>query len=385
MPSKYKITAVNGSPHEGFGNTAMLVAMLREHLTQDDMDVEEILINQRQIRHCAGCAVCIEKGSCWIKDDYKQIAQNVLEADAVILASPVYFLNVTAQMKTFIDRSLGFGHRPRGTWKPGLAVSVSAGMGETWVSDYLASLLRVFGAYPVGRLTAIGIGPGGFLGKELVEERAKDLARDLARAIREKRRFPATDQDLRYWHFMAHLVRENRDFMRADHEHWEKHGFYESFEEYVGQRITPTDRDPEMRKEWIRDLIRRQSESTSHDGAPGSSDSAKPGTARELLEHMPRALNREAAKGMRAVYQFEVSGGEQFDAYIEIDDGSARFSEGRIGGAQVTIRTPAEVWLAIARGELDGASAFMSGKYTAEGDLTLLMKLKSLFGTGSSR
>jgi putative sterol carrier protein len=43
------------------------------------------------------------------------------------------------------------------------------------------------------------------------------------------------------------------------------------------------------------------------------------------------------------------------------------------------IKTPAQVWLAIARGEMDGQQAFMSGKYTAQGDLSLLIKLKSSF------
>ena len=45
----------------------------------------------------------------------------------------------------------------------------------------------------------------------------------------------------------------------------------------------------------------------------------------------------------------------------------------------MTITTPAAVWLAISRGELDGQQAFMSGKYKVEGDLSLLLKLKSLF------
>jgi putative sterol carrier protein len=46
----------------------------------------------------------------------------------------------------------------------------------------------------------------------------------------------------------------------------------------------------------------------------------------------------------------------------------------------VLIRTPAEVWLAIAKGEMDGQQAFMSGKYKVEGDLSLLMRLPQLFG-----
>jgi putative sterol carrier protein len=45
----------------------------------------------------------------------------------------------------------------------------------------------------------------------------------------------------------------------------------------------------------------------------------------------------------------------------------------------VVIKAPAAVWLAIGRGELDGQQAFMAGKYKVEGDLALLLKLRSLF------
>ena len=85
----------------------------------------------------------------------------------MILASPVDFRQVTAQFKTFLDRCRTLGHRPRAAWKPGLAVSVSAGWGETEVARYLALTLRAFGAFAV-ILTAIAVGPGHFLGKELV-------------------------------------------------------------------------------------------------------------------------------------------------------------------------------------------------------------------------
>jgi len=52
--------------------------------------------------------------------------------------------------------------------------------------------------------------PGGFLGKDAVEARAVDWARDLARAIKEKRRYPATDRDLRFYQFMESLVKRTR-------------------------------------------------------------------------------------------------------------------------------------------------------------------------------
>jgi putative sterol carrier protein len=45
----------------------------------------------------------------------------------------------------------------------------------------------------------------------------------------------------------------------------------------------------------------------------------------------------------------------------------------------VVIKTPADVWLAVAKGEMDGQQAFMNGRYKVEGDLSLLLKLRALF------
>jgi len=294
-------------------------------------------------------------------------------------SGPVYFRNVTGQMKTFLDRSLCYGHRPRGTWKPGLAVCVSAGWGETPVAQYLSQMLRVFGAFAVGQLTSIAVGPGGFLGQEEVAAWAADLARDLSRAVREGRRFPASDLDLDYWNFMGGLVRENREFMKADFEHWQKLGVLENFETYVGQSRTLPASVPGIREAWLKGLMERQKSHSvaSCRGAATAPLNAR--TLRQLLESMPRVLDPTAAAGLTATYQFEVSGSEKFTAHLRIENQKATFQEGPADNPQVIIKTPAEVWLAISQGELDGGQAFMAGKFTVDGDLSLLMKLNSLF------
>ena len=382
MSASYQVVALNSSPHENIGNTSRMLAMLKEHLDHEGFAWEEIFLNQHHLEYCTGCALCLEKGSCWIRDDHKNIAQRVLAADAVILASPVYFLNVTAQMKVFLDRSLGYGHRPRGTWKPGLAVSVSAGWGETWVADYLARLLRVYGAFPVGQFTAIASGPGEFWGLEAVQARAEDLARDLARAVREGRRYPITETDIHYWHFMGHLTKAHQDFMKADHEHWQKLGLYDSLEAYVGQSRAPSQGSPEMREAWRKGLMARQ-----RGGAPPAPDleeapsSQNAGTVRELLQMMPGALKAEAAAGLTATYQFEVSGQENFVAHLRVEDSRATYHEGPAEHPDVVIKTPADVWLAVARGELDGGQAYLAGQFQVVGDLNPLMQLDSLFSS----
>jgi multimeric flavodoxin WrbA/putative sterol carrier protein len=374
MTETYQVVAINGSPHEGFGNTSQMLAMLGENLSREGLELEEIFLSQHQIGFCTGCATCLETGGCWVRDDYKSVVRSVLEADAVILASPVYFFNVTAQMKTFLDRSLGYGHRPRRGWKPGLALSVSAGHGETWVADYLGQVLRAFGAFAVGKFTAIAVGPGEFLGREAVEARAADLARDLVQAVKEKRRYPPTDQDLHYWQFMSNLIKENRGFMAADYEHWQEAGLFKNFEAYVGQsRSRPSATDMPAHPPKARS--RQKTAALAQPESPSTNS----GTCRELLEMMPKAVDPAAAAGLTATYQFEVSGSEDFTAHLVVADGQVTFHEGPADKPNLIIRTPAEVWLAIASGELDGTEAYLSGQFRIKGDLGLLVRLKTLF------
>jgi len=382
MTETRTIVAVNGSPHAGAGNTSMMIEMLRAPLAAEGFNLEIINLCEKQIDYCYGCGFCIEKGNCWIEDDHRTIVNRLLSACGIILGSPVYFSHVTAQMKTFLDRSLAYGHKPRPGWKPGLAVCVSAGLGETQTAEYLAGLLRVYGAFAVGKLTAMATGPGEFLGRDAVEARAQDLARDLARAINEKRRRPASDMDLRFYQFMGGLVKQYKDtIMKHDYRHWQENGFFDGFESYIQQTVAKISYDPKARDAWIKELIAAHKKRKKISGSPPAvrRGSQAPQSCAQLLQMMPLRFNTLESNGLEAIYQFEVSGEENFTACLKISGGQCVYHDGPADNPQVIIKTPAGVWLAISKGELDGQQAFMNGKYKVEGDLSLLLRLKSLF------
>jgi multimeric flavodoxin WrbA/putative sterol carrier protein len=385
MSDHSTIVAVNGSPHAGIGNTSMMLEMLRSPLKEEGFQLDTINLADHEIDYCYGCAFCLEKGKCWIDDDHRSITQKLLTADGVILASPVYVLGVTAQMKAFLDRSLPYGHKPRSTWKPGLAVCVSAGMGETDVGNYLANLLRIYGAFSVGKFTAISVGPGEYIGAEAVATRAQDLARDLVRAIKEKRRHPASDLDLRFYQFMGDLVKHHKDrVMKHDYEHWHSLGLYEGFENYIQQTKAQINFDPGARKAWVKQLIadhkkKKQAESAGGPARQATNGPQAAGNCAELLEMMPLGFNSAEGENLEAVYQFEISGRENFTGHLKISGGRCSYHDGPADTPGVIIKSPADVWLAIAKGELNGQQAFMSGQYKVEGDLNLLMQLSQLF------
>ena len=99
-----KILAIVGSPRPR-GNTNYLVDQALEEAASMGADTNKIVLNQYQIKPCLGHDECASFESCRQKDDAGRILDQFGEADGVILATPVYWYNVSAQMKTFIDRN----------------------------------------------------------------------------------------------------------------------------------------------------------------------------------------------------------------------------------------------------------------------------------------
>ena len=102
-------------------------------------------------------------------------------------------------------------------------------------------------------------------------------------------------------------------------------------------------------------------------------------TMRDIVAGMAMVFNPEAAGTLQAVIQFDVGGREPGQYYLRIAGGTCAAFEGTHPESALTIHTPSEVWLRISRGERDGARARMSGQYTVEGDLGLLMSFTQLF------
>jgi putative sterol carrier protein len=102
-------------------------------------------------------------------------------------------------------------------------------------------------------------------------------------------------------------------------------------------------------------------------------------SCRELLQMMPKGFSPSAANGLTAVYQFEVSGTESFTAHLRIEGQTCTYADGPAERPDVVIKTPADVWLAISKGEMNGQLAFLTRKFKVEGNPGLLLKLPDLF------
>ena len=69
-------------------------------------EVEKIRVAEKNIGYCRACYACKNTGKCVIKDDMAEVLQKMIDADVLVLASPVYFYSIDAQLKTVIDRTV---------------------------------------------------------------------------------------------------------------------------------------------------------------------------------------------------------------------------------------------------------------------------------------
>ncbi|MEI8216480.1 MAG: flavodoxin family protein [Eubacteriales bacterium] len=99
-----RILVVKGSPRAG-GNTDLLADKAIEGVLSKGGLVIEILLRNESIKPCIACESCSDENiDCIIEDDMKKFYKSIEEADGIILASPVYWFNMSGQMKLFIDR-----------------------------------------------------------------------------------------------------------------------------------------------------------------------------------------------------------------------------------------------------------------------------------------
>ncbi len=111
-----KIVAVLGSPHRN-GNGAAALSTFLEGAKENNNEFISYELSALNIKNCLGCRKCIENGGeCVIKDDFKEIFENIKTADTVIIESPIYINQVNGITKTFLDRCYPLTnehHKPR--------------------------------------------------------------------------------------------------------------------------------------------------------------------------------------------------------------------------------------------------------------------------------
>ncbi len=102
----------------------------------------------------------------------------------------------------------------------------------------------------------------------------------------------------------------------------------------------------------------------------------------EFFAGLESQVDSSKIAGMNAVYQFDISGDGGGQWNVALADGNATVAEGTHESPSITISASDENWSKIVAGELNGQTAFLTGKLKIKGDMSLAMKLQSVFSVG---
>lgn len=192
-----KVLAINGSPRKD-GNTAILIRTILAELEKEGVKTETIQIGGKKVHGCMACMKCFENRDrkCVIDDDIVNTCiTKMSEADGIIFGSPVYFLDLTSEMKALIDRAgfVSYANDHIFSGKVGTAAVAVRRAGASRTAD---SMLHFFLANDmiVPGLPCIGIGHdiGDVMADEEGIAHAKKVGKTMGRLVKILHNHPLT-------------------------------------------------------------------------------------------------------------------------------------------------------------------------------------------------
>jgi len=148
-----QIVAIYGSPRRR-GNTATLLKHAVKGAADAGAQVDEIILRDLKMSPCLEIYACKKEGKCAIKDDFQNVVDQILSADGLILASPIFFYTVSAHTKILMDRCQSLWVKkywidkvPFGQWEPkrkGLFISAGATKGKKLFNGVLLTVKYFF-------------------------------------------------------------------------------------------------------------------------------------------------------------------------------------------------------------------------------------------------
>lgn len=211
-----KYLIINGSPRKK--NTWAMVKRAKTIL--GDAEFEEIQLMKEKIPMCNGCFKCIMEGEeqCPHHNQISPIMEKLRESDGLIIACPVYAMNVTALLKNFFDHTAYLYHRPEFFDKKALVLVSTAGAGHKDVAKYIDETLRHWG-FNKAYKASIACGGKEHLETKEIDKATREFKKDIESGKLNSPKF-ADIVFYNVWRAMA----KTKDPIKADKEYWERTG-----------------------------------------------------------------------------------------------------------------------------------------------------------------
>jgi multimeric flavodoxin WrbA len=173
------------------GNTEILVRETLASARECGAEVEFLSLIGKNIQPCGGCLGCVKTGQCKIDDDMKAIYPKLLEADGIIVGTPVFLWSVAGLTKVFMDRTFALRHPSlKLSNKVGAAVVVASRTGIMNAAELLTLYFKNNHMLPADIVTAFGRDKGAVRHDEFAMKEAYELGRQMVDLAALNFRFP---------------------------------------------------------------------------------------------------------------------------------------------------------------------------------------------------
>lgn len=355
-----QVLALNSSARTGGqSKTELMLGHLVEGMREAGAEVDVVHLRDKKIKNCIGCFTCMTKtpGKCVLKDDMtNEIFPKWLESDLTVYATPLFHHTVNATMKAFIERTFPICEPFLMQWE------------GRWVHPHrrkhpASVVLAVCGFPEMSAFTALT-----HYVKFLFEQGEKgDLWAEIYR--------PAAE-------YMIQAIDKQKDILDATRQ--------------AGRELVQTQRvSPQTLARIEQPLADSVSDFAKISNCMWSTCIAEGITRKKFVEEgrmprpdsietymllMPMGFNPEGARDTRTVLQYDFSGQIEGSCHFIIGAGTIKAAIGPAAKPDLVIKTPFDIWMDIVTGKADGTQMFMEERYTAEGDLDLLLNMENFFG-----
>ena len=224
-----KILVCNGS-YRTNGNTARVLSLIEEQMRRqadrvgEKLDFETLNLGHMNIQMCRGCRICFDRGEdhCPLKDDLLAIKAKMKEANAVIVASPVYVDDVSGTTKNWIDRLAYVCHRPEFSGKPAYLIATT-GASSTSHTLRTMNALMYWGFHIIGRA---GFKTGALSKRDEINTRYGAKFEQIAQAIFQAVHQEAVPSFLSLMVFKIQQIGwQKQDPNSIDYQYWKGNGW----------------------------------------------------------------------------------------------------------------------------------------------------------------
>jgi len=212
-----KILAICGSPHKG--KTLKVLKWIKS--AYPNIDLKIMKLAKMNLKPCKGCDICVLNGEefCPLKDDRTLILDQMLAADGVIFASPVYVNHISALMQSFFERLRYNSHRPQFYKKFAMVISVINDYGAKESNEYMENIVSSFGFDVISKLEI------RFLTNSEKEDtfnfkQTFDAFNSFLIGIKKGIRKPPTVDNLVKFHLFKHISETYKEKYKADYAYY---------------------------------------------------------------------------------------------------------------------------------------------------------------------